>query len=242
MDSDDYIDLDMYGYLINLLENNDADISECGYRNIYPGEKMNNFDYLEKQECIVVDREEALERLVTTNLFHTVVWNKIYKREVLEGIQFEKNKWFEDLFFTHKVFYKCKRLVASNQKKYNYLRKREGSITQNSFSYKNLDYIEGVNERIKFFTNINHHHGLKETQKLKLSKLLEFVYLNKSSIAEDKKISALLDKELRDLDSDFDYRDIKYNLILKKNLYKINSNLYYIVMKLFRSLGQELKK
>lgn len=31
-------------------------------------------------------------------------------------IRFEKNKWFEDLFFTHKVFYKCKRLVASNQK------------------------------------------------------------------------------------------------------------------------------
>lgn len=233
LDSDDWIDKDMYEMLINLAEKYNVDIVECGYRNVYDDFNLENNLDIDKEDFIIVSNEEALRRLVFTEGVSTVVWNKIYKRDTLQGIKFEENKIYEDLFFTHKAIYKSKKLISVKSKKYNYRRNREGSITADKFSNKNMDYIDGINSRIEFFKSIGNKICLEETYKFKLAKLLEYVYIIYDQKI-DKKILNRVTRELSSLAGNINFKTIGYGLNIKYLIYKIDENLYYNVLKKIR--------
>lgn len=79
VDSDDWIEPDMYEKLLGRIEETKADVSVCGFW--YESEKgdVNKRTYSTDR---VYNDTEALEALLVGEL-HNYVWNKLYRRSVL---------------------------------------------------------------------------------------------------------------------------------------------------------------
>ena len=63
------------------------------------------------------------------------VWNKLYKRELFDGVHFPEGCVFEDLAVTHKLLMRAKRIIVIPDSLYFYVY-RKGSLTR-CFSVKN---------------------------------------------------------------------------------------------------------
>jgi len=151
LDSDDWIDTEMYQVLIQLLEQHDADISACGLKEIYDDKTLiaSNTAQITK-----LDRTEAINSLITGhNSVRFEVWNKVFKSEIIRGIRFKEGQIYEDVYFDRKVFLKLNKLVYIDLPMHNYLKVRDGN-TNSNFKEKKLaifceldDFAKELEER-----------------------------------------------------------------------------------------------
>ena len=88
VDSDDYIAPDMYAHLFSLLEQG-ADIAECGYINVTDDAAVFQERGFNAQKYTA---EEAMHLHIQDTAFRQLIWNKLYRREVIGGIHFPKGK------------------------------------------------------------------------------------------------------------------------------------------------------
>lgn len=130
IDSDDYIDPNMYRILLDNLLREDADISACEIYNVFP-------DYIQAwktgEKYIVFSGTEATKRLFNFDQeeIKFSVCNKLYKRKVFfpenENIIFPKGRLYEDFYVTLVIAYRANCIVYLGKPLYFY-RQREGSI------------------------------------------------------------------------------------------------------------------
>lgn len=132
VDSDDYIDNDMYDYLVSLLENNDADISVCSYQ-------VNDADRGD-ESVSVLDHSDALQWVVTGDYMYGVLWNKLYKRDLVTDIEMPDLKYCEDLVFNYFAFKNAAKVAVGGLKPYHYFQNTGSSIHKN-FGISNYDAI-----------------------------------------------------------------------------------------------------
>ena len=144
VDSDDYIDKNMYQDMINELRKNNADIVSCAINNVY-SDRIESSDIEER----VYDTESALKDLILGRNLNQTVWNKLYKKDVINGILFEKGKINEDDFWTYQVFANSKKIITLNKPLYNYIH-RKSSIMGQGYSEKNLNGLEARYNQYKF--------------------------------------------------------------------------------------------
>lgn len=146
-DADDYLDGDMYGFLIDLMQTHDADIVHCGYRRIVGGSVE-----LEQNtgELYIQNREEALFCMIAGKVFHCGLWNKLYRRQVIEGLTFDvKLKINEDILFNFQAFARSDRLVYLDVSKYNYVVHPASACNATAELNKALDSCEVNREMLK---------------------------------------------------------------------------------------------
>ena len=93
LDSDDYVELNLYEEMYNLAQKEKSDMVECDFIWEYPNESKRDTG------LIYEDRKEMLEKV------RVVAWNKLIKREILEKhqIRFPKGYRYEDVEFTYKL-------------------------------------------------------------------------------------------------------------------------------------------
>lgn len=165
VDSDDYIIPEFYEYLYDMLEKNNADISEGKFLRISE-ELMSN------AERILIDKnnEVKIEEIVSNNLdaLYTlygineeeyvqkvVVWNKLYKKELFENIIFPEGRLHEDEFTTYKLLYKSKKIVSSNKFIHGYMQTQK-SIMRTEIKQKRIDdCLESILSSLEFFHEKN---------------------------------------------------------------------------------------
>lgn len=148
IDSDDYISIYFYENLINIMEQTNADIVECGFKMFNKKEKINdsyiyNFDY----KCF--NTQEAMQELILNHNLSTIPCNKIYKRHVIDKLRFKVGKGHEDDFYMYLVFDNIKKITKVNDELYYYLQ-REDSTMGKMYNLKRLDAIEAKYERFKY--------------------------------------------------------------------------------------------
>lgn len=147
VDSDDYISPDMYELLHRRIVDDDCDIAACGFREFfiesqeYYEDKSNNYN------CFF-DTTDAMEDLLRNKTLRTMVWNKLYSRDLLEGILFEVGKLHEDEFFTYRVIDRSSKVSFISNPLY-YYRQRSGSIMA-EVNYDHLDLLDAYIARISF--------------------------------------------------------------------------------------------
>ncbi len=140
VDSDDYVELDFIEYMYNLLIDNDADISACGVYTVFTdGTRENQSSDL---SLIVMDSHEALERMCYNDSFFITTWDKLYKRELFNGIRFPEGKLFEDTGTTYRLVGAAGRMVAQAENPKYYYMRTPNSITTSGFNMRKLDYVE----------------------------------------------------------------------------------------------------
>ena len=147
IDSDDYIDLNMYELLINKMHETDSDIVSCGVNWVDESGGVLKCDMVLSD--VVFSTEEAMKELLDDGALKQPVWNRIYKREIALTIPFEKGKCHEDVFWSYQAVGKSKRICVINHAFYYYVQ-RSDSIMGQSFSEKRLDALEANHYRCEY--------------------------------------------------------------------------------------------
>lgn len=137
VDGDDWIDQRMYEHMLCAIEKYQADVAICSYRSVYSDHIVD--DYSTGNEVLFEGRE-ALKAYIEEDERYQIqnaAWNKLYRRDVIQGLQFPRGKWYEEIVYMAKLFERSKRTIYLDKAYYNYVIEREGSIM-----------TVGVNERI----------------------------------------------------------------------------------------------
>lgn len=129
MDPDDIASPYLIETLYNNLKKYDADVSLC--HEVAFKETQNNpiFDSVPLNEIVLETRKQYLEHFVDP--FTGPIgwlWNKLYKRDVINNIRFQNFKVLEDITFNASASMNIKKAVWCNDKLYGY-RVRESSLT-----------------------------------------------------------------------------------------------------------------
>ena len=142
VDSDDYIEPDMYEVLLNNLQKYDADMSLCGLYDIYNGKPRKLFLDNRTFEATV---EETIKIVLEAKITSVTAVNKLYKRELFDDVRYPEGKTAEDAFIILDLLMRCKKTVVTTIQKYYYVH-RPGSITTVFFNVKTLDVLDAYNK------------------------------------------------------------------------------------------------
>lgn len=122
LDSDDYLEENAYRYMVDILEETGADAVQCGFRNVY-------VDGVEKMGTAIgrqmLSAEDYL-RLYTTDWTCGLLWDKLYRRALAQGVFFEEGHIIDDEFFTYRLMMAAETVVRDEAVVCNYRQRRSG--------------------------------------------------------------------------------------------------------------------
>ena len=118
IDSDDYVDENMYEIMIEALERTNSDMSFCGFYS-HSGLRIAESTKI-KHEHIWENAEQLLEALFKGEAVGSPC-NKVCKSEIFSDIRFPEGVAREDIYIMHTLYGKCKRAVHTGKSFYHYL-------------------------------------------------------------------------------------------------------------------------
>ena len=230
LDSDDYVELNMYEDMYKIAKDEESDMVECDFIWEYP-----NRVRIDTGE-IYNGKHEMLEKV------RVVAWNKLIKRTILEQTKviFPKGYRYEDVEFTYKLLPYLEKVSFLKKPCVHYIQ-RDNSIsnTQN----------ERTKEILEIFDNVINYYKEKGLYEEYYTEL-EYTYARVLLCSSLKRMCNISDKTVRDnllkltwdkLNSNFP--NWKKNRILKQNysakgLYmkSVNNFTYKVYTTLFTIL------
>jgi len=164
VDSDDYIAPDMYMTLYELSVRYGAGISACDKFDVTEGAaSVCEDDTLAKEFC--TDAEEAMRIVLDGRQNYAYAWNKLYKKEVFDGIRYPVGKYIEDAFIILQLLDAAGRVAFTTAKKYYYLCRPESIMTL-SFQKKHLDCIEAHEKNYRYVCE--KHPSIEKNARMRL--------------------------------------------------------------------------
>lgn len=138
VDSDDFIEKDMFEQMYNVAKKENSDVVICNYK-IY-NEQAETVEMKEADSTENIDNIEGLRRFLLNDI-KAYLWNKIYKRELFNkyNIQFPDFILCEDTPVVFSLFAKSNKITLLDSSLY-YYRQRQVSLTKN-FSIRAIENI-----------------------------------------------------------------------------------------------------
>ncbi len=198
IDSDDWIEENMYETLYQNLLQFDVDISMCNYSIIRNHKKT--FHKHDLEDGILIDNKKEFFELLRLNYYKGFLWNKLFKSEIIKEMRMREPIYVcEDLLFIAEVATKCKNFYFDNQCLYNYLIRENSAIT-GKVNHKKVSVLEAYKNIILI---------VKEYSKETMTKY-EFDFFRwKNDITRQ-----LKDKKLEE------ENDLLYKKLMKSNIIK----------------------
>lgn len=150
VDADDYLEQGFIKVLLHYIEKYNADIAECGYYYVEKGEK--SAIGVQGAEVLEFDTLHAMKEHVADRMCKQIVWNKLYKRDLIRDIPFVEGKIIDDEFWTYRVIGKSKKIIHICQPLYNYVQ-HESSVMHKKYNLKRLEALEAQQLRLKYIQN-----------------------------------------------------------------------------------------
>lgn len=127
VDSDDWIEPDMYERMYRACVENDAQLAVCRYFNEYRDRTESGGS----GSVVSFSRDELLKIYIGGDdayVIYNSVWSKLFKRDLVEGMVFPKGRNSEDIMYTTRAFCRAHKAVYLDSSFYHYVIDREGSI------------------------------------------------------------------------------------------------------------------
>ncbi len=156
VDSDDYIDPEMYEKLYEAIKKENVDVAECNLKIIYPNrvELYTNEKYFR-----VCTKQEYLEEYLKIDKVFGSACVRLIKSNIVKKLKFPIGKLYEDTYYAHDLIREVDKYVIMDNPYYNYFM-REESITNTKFNPRIFDLIEIVEKLHKM--TYNNYPSLKE--------------------------------------------------------------------------------
>ena len=138
VDSDDWIDIDMYETMMKYAISQKADIIRCG---IHIHENGKIFDEVNSDIDLNKDMDVKIKELIDGGILQGAAWNKLYKKFFFDDIRYDETIFRnEDSLASYYILKKAKKVIAIKECKYNYLI-RQGSIIMSGLNLASFDMI-----------------------------------------------------------------------------------------------------
>ena len=143
VDSDDYLPLDAIQLMIKCIAEDDSDLVIGQSTKVYPdGTCKPTYRY--DSDHLILDKDDAFKRLGSQETpFSIYLWDKLYKRGVLENVRFCKLKTAEDVRAIPDIIENCDKISLLNRVVYYYFQ-RENSIVHTMTKEKHIDNVNVV--------------------------------------------------------------------------------------------------
>ena len=211
IDSDDYIELDMYEKMVNSLEKYNADIVQCLFRNVFVNDSFDRKYKIKGNYPKVLTSKSFLKEYLY-DWKYAIFWNKLFKSSLLKEIRFPVGRKIDDEFFTYKLVCSAKKVVNIDDILYNYRMRKTSVMNENDSDRLIYDRIDCFIERYNYISNV--YPSLKKNYILKLYD--DLIYF-KDSVRDNGKILALLS----------DFPRVKYGVFDKLYQKKMNKKLVF---------------
>ncbi len=154
VDGDDWIDPNMYEMLFCALKDKRADLAVCRYRQISRTRTLDG----SVDRAILFEGQEALQVYVEEREEYAIqnaAWNKLYRKELLEGNPFPEGRWYEDIVFATEALARAGRCIYLDIALYNYIIDREESIMNCRVNSRTFtDQIPAYYEKTELLRNL----------------------------------------------------------------------------------------
>ena len=230
LDSDDYVENDMYEKMYEIAQKENSDLVECDFYWEYPNKIKEDIGQ------IYYGKKEMLEKV------RVVAWNKLIKRDILEKtkIQFPKGYRYEDVEFTYKLIPHLEKVSFFKKPCIHYIQ-RENSIS-NSQNERTKEIFDVLDNVIKYYKENGYYDEYKEELEYTYARILLCSSLKRMCKIKDKeKKEKLLNTTWENLNTKFP--NWKENKILKNKSWKnrytksVNKFTFKIYCKLFSILA-----
>lgn len=152
VDSDDYVSTTMFEIMYCQAKITDADFAMCDFVLTNRACKdLNHEVKVNEDEIIILDPKAAFEVIADfSRNVQVTVWNKLYKKDLIRGIQFDVHKRMaEDLEFLMQALLRCKKVVYIPTGLYGYNAQRTGAATSHTDhdlswyfeAYRNISHV-----------------------------------------------------------------------------------------------------
>ena len=231
LDSDDYVNVEMYKDMYELAKRENSDMVECDFYWEYPDKKKEDIG------VIYNGKKEMIEKV------RVVAWNKLIKKEILEKskVIFPKGYRYEDVEFTYKLVPYLDK-VSFLKKPYVHYIQREGSISNNQ-NERNKEIFDVLEHVIEFYKEKDLYEEYKDE--------LEYIYIRYAFCSSLLRIVKIEDQNIQQNLLDLTWEKVnttfpewKKNPILKskkdlKNIYlktinKFTYEMYTTMLSLFQ--------
>ena len=131
IDADDYVGPTMLEDMIHAIEITNADMAIVDFYSVSESVWK---DVSSDDSFSILDGDKLFEGMFlksVDDLQYIFIWNKLYKKELLDGLNFIDGKCSEDAEFNSRVYARVKRTVKLNKSLY-YYRQRNDSLTGNA--------------------------------------------------------------------------------------------------------------
>lgn len=232
VDSDDYIEKDMYEKMINIINKYGVDIVSCNYNHV--NGKIEPFFSLDKDEYID-NKTELIEKIFQYKNYDMILFNKLYKKYIWNNIRFPIGiNLAEDLMMLYPTINLANKFYCMKEALYNKMN-RDNGLTN---STKIEDYINNVIGYEEFLIKVK-QNKLLDYERILVScydglfrhykHLLDYIYIYNNLEYEklkkeiENKLIKMYDKKILSKKNQKKNFLLKLNTILYKN-YRILSN------------------
>ena len=162
VDSDDFVDLTMFEKLYTRAVTTDSDVVVCAHDGVY----LNNKNAIKRSKPFPIENTKVFGADIYTSpeiLEHakSFAWNKIYKREVINGFEFPKGQLFEDSAVVYNILACAKKVECVNEPLYFYVTGRAGAITS-TVNPGIFDILKSCDSMISYYKKIGKFEELHE--------------------------------------------------------------------------------
>lgn len=135
LDSDDFIEANMYRDMLECAEKNSADVVVCDIKLTYDDASKDQV-----HSCTVSERTDIFQQVIDMSMM-PASWNKLVKKELYDGLEFPVGKNNEDVAVTPIILGRANRIMVIHEPYYNYYQ-RTGSIQNSEFNEKRFVVID----------------------------------------------------------------------------------------------------
>lgn len=134
----------MYKILVDLLEEENADIAHCGYQMVFP-DRVDYYHNTGKKK--IQTTEEGLKDLLSGEIIEPGLVNKLYKKELIKNCRLDETvKINEDLLMNYQLFKLSQKSVYYDITPYSYMIRSSSATGANSLITKREDSLRVLNQ------------------------------------------------------------------------------------------------
>ncbi len=229
VDSDDFIHPQMYEILYYHMKKTDSMLAVCNYMPV-DGQAPDRGNLAAEQLAYrLYDAGELMCKMYDPSYYYIVMaWNKLYNRELFDGLRYIEGKIHEDEFAIHRILASCDRIVVVPAALYYYYHRFE-SIMGEGFSLKTLHRLEAYEDRLDYLKAMDMKHALENTLVQYFNELIRMYFLVKRYYpGHGSLIWDLREKIMQN------YRKLKLNTLIKYRSHIYHWGRRYVKFMLFR--------
>lgn len=142
VDADDWIEADMFAYLLTNGINAQADVCVCAR---FEERKTGTgaYGYPNRQ---LLGQKEALQSLLENRRLDDALYDKLWNRQLFEGIRFPEGRTYEDLATVYRLLENAQRILCLPDRKYHY-RRHSGSIVGDASLPNRMNHYLAARQR-----------------------------------------------------------------------------------------------